>query len=237
MNPIVALIDFDGTLTRQDTSHVILNHYTGDRWIPINDAWRRFEVTTEQRAQSQFTMVHTTPAELAALVVDQVQIDPHFLAFHARAQTRAWKIHVLSDGYDFYIRRILAANGLSQLEFTANHLNFVDGRIRLTHQHQHPNCRMCGNCKLSVALAYRRAGYRLVVIGDGYSDRGGAQIADRVYAKGHLARFCAEREIPFNSFESFADVMVDLETRSWQIQAGGRALIDICPRDGGGNGA
>ncbi len=239
MSSVVALIDFDGTLTRQDTGHVILNHYTGERWIPINDAWRRFEVSTEERARVQFGMVHTTPADLAALVVRRVHVDPHFDTFYAGAKARDWHVHVVSDGYDFYIHRILAANGLSELSdsVTANHLAFVDGRIQLTHRHQHPECRMCGNCKLWVARTYRQAGHRLLVIGDGYSDRGGAQIADRVYAKGHLARFCGERGIPYQPFESFADVVADLGARGWQIKDGKRPPLEVCPHDGGGGGA
>jgi len=43
-------------------------------------------------------------------------------------------------------------------------------------------------------------------VGDGYSDRCAALAADRVFATAGLARYLAERGIPFEPFSDFNDL-------------------------------
>jgi len=221
------LCDFDGTVTVQDTGHVILNHFTGDRWIPINDAWRRFEVTTKQRAQQQWSMIQATPETLGA-VVDTVTFDPHFDELVAFCRERDYRLHIVSDGFDWYIARLLARHGHPDIPFTANHLRFEDGQLTLSFRHQHPTCRMSGNCKLMIAREMRRDG-PVIYVGDGYSDRGGALMADRVMAKGRLLTYCRQHGIPHRQFADFAEVLRIVQAGVEQIPPNPRREMERCP--------
>ncbi len=206
MSGLTFLCDFDGTITQDDTSHVILNHFTGKRWIPINDAWRRFEITTEDRVRRQFGLFHTSEEELEK-VVRQVAIDPHFPAFVGWCRRNGHNLKIVSDGFDFCIDRILSQHDLGHLEYVANHLSFEDGTMILEFANQNPECRMCGNCKWMVSREAQRNGRRIVYIGDGLSDRGGAILASWIFAKGLLADYCKANRIPFIPYGSFADIL------------------------------
>ena len=206
MSGLMFLCDFDGTITQHDTSHVILNHFTGKRWIPINDAWRRFQVTTEERVRTQLGLFQATQEELGR-VVEGVEIDPHFPAFVLWCRQHGHGLQIVSDGFDFCIDRILALHHLSDLEYSANHLSFQDGKMALDFVHQNPDCQMCGNCKWLVAQEARRRGDGIVYIGDGLSDRGGAVLANWIFAKGLLRDYCQVNAIPFLPFSSFADIL------------------------------
>lgn len=206
------LCDFDGTVVTADVQHVILNHYAGDAWLPINEAWRRGEVSTEERARQQWALVHTTEGELAALVT-RLPLDPTFQPFVAFCRQRGYHLAIVSDGFDFYIERILAAYGLSAVPFTANHLAFQNGRIELTVTNPNPACCRLGNCKRLVVEQLRSPNGRVVYVGDGLSDACGADAADLVFAKGLLAGYCQEHSIPFRPFHDFADVMAELKGR------------------------
>jgi 2,3-diketo-5-methylthio-1-phosphopentane phosphatase len=204
------LCDFDGTVVTADVQHVILNHYTGDAWVPINEAWRRGEVSTEERARQQWALVHTTEGELAALVT-RLPLDPTFPPFVAFCRERGYELAIVSDGFDFYIERILAVHGLSAVPFTANHLAFQNGRIELTFINPNPVCCRLGNCKRRAVERLRPPNGRVVYVGDGLSDACGADAADLVFAKGLLASYCQEHSIPFRPFHDFADIMADRE--------------------------
>ena len=51
----------------------------------------------------------------------------------------------------------------------------------------------------------------LVYVGDGYSDRCAALVADRVFATDGLADYLAERGVPHERFETFHEVVAALE--------------------------
>jgi len=206
----IVLCDFDGTVVTADVQHVILNHYAGDAWLPINEAWRRGEVSTEERARQQWALVHTTERQLADLVT-RLPLDPTFQPFVAFCRERGYGLSIVSDGFDFYIARILAAHGLSAVPFTANHLAFQNDRIELTFVNPNPACCRLGNCKRRAVERLRSPDGRVVYVGDGLSDACGADAADLVFAKGLLADYCQEHGIPFRPFHDFADIMADRE--------------------------
>lgn len=208
--PTVVVCDFDGTVTSTDVQHVIFHRFCGDRWIPVNDAWRRGEVSTQERAQAQWGMVDASQQQVLDLVAT-IGLDPGFADFVALARRLNWTVHIASDGFDFYISRMLAANGLADLPFSANHLEYVDGHVVMTFARPNPACCRLGNCKRLVVEEQRPAGGRVVYIGDGLSDACGAAAADQVFAKGLLARYCEQRAIPYRSYGSFRDIVRALQ--------------------------
>ncbi len=207
----VVVCDFDGTVTRDDVQHVIFNHFAGDRWIPVNDAWRRGEVTTEDRARIQWGMVNA-PSEDIARLAESVPLTPGFRELVAWLRRAGWPLHLASDGFDFYIRRILAANGLSNVPFTANHLDLNGAAPVMTFARPNPACCRLGNCKRLAVESLRPAGGRAIYIGDGLSDACGAAAADLVFAKGLLAEYCRDHGIPFLPFHDFHDVIAGLRS-------------------------
>jgi len=221
------LCDFDGTVVPADVQHVILNHYAGDAWVPINEAWRRGEVSTAERARQQWALVHTTEDALAALVT-RLPLDPTFRPFVAFCRQRGYGLSIVSDGFDFYIERLLAAHGLSTVPFTANHLAFHDGRIELTFVNPNPACCRLGNCKRRVVERLRPPNVRVVYVGDGLSDACGADAADLVFAKGLLVDYCQEHGIPFRPFHDFADIMADKEIATEAHRTTQKFIDELC---------
>jgi len=70
----VLLLDFDGTISPADVGHLVLSHFTGDRWLALNEAWERGELTTAEQAEQQEAMVRANEAAVQALL-DQVHAD------------------------------------------------------------------------------------------------------------------------------------------------------------------
>ena len=65
---------------------------------------------------------------------------------------------------------------------------------------------MCGEpCKRATVQALANGG-RVVYVGDGYSDRCAAELADRVFARSGLASYLEERGVPYEPFDDFHDI-------------------------------
>jgi 2-hydroxy-3-keto-5-methylthiopentenyl-1-phosphate phosphatase len=208
-SPTVVVCDFDGTVAAADVQHVIFDHFASDLWVPVNEAWRRGEVSTEDRSRRQWDMVHASQQEIADLVAP-IPLDPGFAGFVSLCRLRGWPLRIASDGFDFYIDCILAAHGLGHLPVFANHMSWVNGQPAMSFARPNPACCRLGNCKRLIVDEQRPAGGRVVFVGDGLSDACGAAAADLVFAKGLLAQYCRERGVAYRTFADFTDVAAAL---------------------------
>ncbi len=64
----------------------------------------------------------------------------------------------------------------------------------------------------AIVRRYRREYEQVWFIGNGVSDRGAAQVADRVWAVEPLLAYCRQLGIPATPFETFYDVRADVES-------------------------
>ncbi len=203
------LLDFDGTATPTDVGPLILVHFTGARWIPPNEAWERGELTTAERAARQWAMVRADEAAVAGLLAG-VRLDPDLPGLLADCRRRGVPLSIVSDGFDFYIERILANHGMTGIPVLANRAHWNGGRWQLTFPRPDGPGEPAGTWKAAVVRGLQAQGTRVIYAGDGLSDRAGAEAADHRFAKGKLADHCGRHGIRFQPFERLADVRAGL---------------------------
>jgi 2-hydroxy-3-keto-5-methylthiopentenyl-1-phosphate phosphatase len=207
--------DFDGTITRNDTLHLIVARY-GERglWEAIEPRLRAGEVTLEQAMQEEFASVRATPEQVRELVLAEAGLRAGFPEFVAWAHDRGHRLVVLSSGFRSVIDAVLERWGLGHLEIASHEARFTPEGSRLLWADRGERCAVCGrNCKRD-DVRRRRAGEALVLIGDGVSDRCVARMADVVFARAHLARDLELDGVPFIPFEDFHRVREELESRT-----------------------
>lgn len=214
------LVDFDGTITREDTTDSLFERFADPSWHELDAAWARGELSTAQQVERCYAMVQASRAEIDAYLAS-LAIDESFVGFVARCRQEGWPLQIVSDGLDYHIAGILRRHKLDSLPVISNHLHF-EGEERLF---EFP--RMCiykctignrseGICK-QLVVANTRASEpdrQIVFIGDGLSDRCAVGVADKVFAKGSLARYCEQQQIAYSPYESFDDVLGILHTNS-----------------------
>jgi 2-hydroxy-3-keto-5-methylthiopentenyl-1-phosphate phosphatase len=196
-------IDFDGTITWEDTTDVLLDRRADPAWLDVEKEWLAGRIGSRECLARQAALIRATPEELGATLMD-VAIDPDFAPFVAAASRAGATMQVVSDGFDRCILPLLERAGL-QLPVTCNRLSPIEGnRWAAEFPSFTPDCQsMSGVCKCQAARTKRM----LVLIGDGRSDFCLASRADVVLAKGKLADHCAENNYPFQPITSFADVL------------------------------
>ncbi len=204
-NPVI-LCDFDGTISTHDVSDTIFTVWLKDKWTDIDWEWHEGRISMVELYEKCWSLVDATEDELKAFV-DGVEIDPHFSDFVRQSEKSNIPIYLVSDGFDYFIERILGRYGHFDLEYYANRLFFEGGRPTLEFSNQHPECIQCANCKKFVMDAKRKSADFVIYIGNGLSDRCAAEHADLVFAKDSLLKHCKEKGIPHVPYKNFGEVI------------------------------
>jgi 2-hydroxy-3-keto-5-methylthiopentenyl-1-phosphate phosphatase len=203
------LCDFDGTITRQDSTDFVLEALADPPWRVLQAEWEAGRLTGAECMRGQVELIRGSAADLDA-VLDRVELDPGFAAFVAWCEARGLAISVVSDGVDYFISRILARHGLERLPVAANRLAGAPGAWRLEHPPKPADCGFgAGVCKCAAAPP-PSTDETLVFVGDGRSDFCPAARADVLFAKGVLADHAQALPKAYLPFDTFHDVLRSL---------------------------
>jgi len=221
----VVFSDFDGTITRLDATDVILEKYADPSWREVEEQWLRGDIGSRECFERQAALVRATAKQLNALI-DAIPLDPGFPAFFRFLKDRQLPFYIVSDGFDYVIRRVLKRVGANGELRNGRHLfstglELEAGGLRATFPHSQHGCEHgCATCKPAVIRQLRKKQQPVVFIGDGLSDRFAVEEADVVFAKQELLAYCRERGLACRPFETFGDVQKDLAEL---MEAGGCA--------------
>lgn len=202
----VFFVDFDGTITVQDTCDAMTKAFAGEGWQESLRRWEKGELTTQDCAREIFRSFKATKEELASFLA-AIPIDETFRDFVKYVENRREKLFIVSDGYDFNITIILAKAGLGHLPHFSNHLVIKENNYDIVSPFQLTECKKCGTCKKELVSRLKDDAAKVVYIGDGYSDMCGCQTADLIFAKGPLLNYCQKGNLPAIPFSSFADIL------------------------------
>jgi 2-hydroxy-3-keto-5-methylthiopentenyl-1-phosphate phosphatase len=207
----VIFSDFDGTITQQDVLGQMLTHFAHPAWREAEQEWSRGLIGSAECLMREMVYLDASESELHALI-DTMPLDPGFERFLRWLEPRGWPFYVVSDGFDFAIRRVFErvdGNGWFRdgANIFANALR-IEGRKALI---SFPNASLCcthgcATCKVEVMRRLRRGRSPAILIGDGLSDRHALKEADIVFAKYKLLDHCREHGIACQPFETFDDV-------------------------------
>jgi HAD superfamily phosphoserine phosphatase-like hydrolase len=202
------LCDFDGTVSPRDIGKAFAERFSGgaSERVPELAAWFAGAIGHRAVTRAQCAVVRARRDEAVGFVRG-FAIDPAFAPFAREMLARGDRVMVVSEGFDFYVRDLLEREGLGTLPWAANHLRFEpDGGVTPEFPFADPACDECGNCKAGHVRRHQEQGFRVVLVGDGGSDRHGALVADEVLARGGLLSWCRENGIAHTPFNDFRDV-------------------------------
>ena len=201
----LVVVDFDGTITEEDSLVAIGQTHAPELFDEIEDALHEGRITLRECIEREFAAVAGDHDEIVGEAVDRTRVRAGFAAFVAAARSAGHRLVVVSSGFESIIRPVLAREGVVGLDVVAHEVRFTDAGGVVEFRHGE-DCDVCGEqCKRSVVTSLHDAG-DVVYIGDGYSDHCAAEAADRVFARRGLARYLRQAGVPFEPFEDFNDV-------------------------------
>ena len=213
----VLFLDFDGTITRRDAVDAILETYADAKWWTLEEEWRAGRIGSRDCLKAQMALVRATRKQLDALL-DEIEIDKGLVALLEICATHDIPAHIVSDGFDYCIRRILSRAGrrvpalLRGGRVCAGRLE-ARGRLwRTEFPYFQQTCgHGCATCKPAVMRLLNSTNAPAIFVGDGLSDQYAVESADLVFAKNQLAGHCREHSIEHTSYSDLGDVAAHLD--------------------------
>lgn len=199
------VVDFDGTITKEDVGFSIVKTLAEKGWKEIGQLWLDKKIGTAECGQKQWNLIKHDD-EYIRNFARNFQISSGFEEFLEAVHKEGYKVVVASDGYDVYINEILDKKEFEDLDIYCNKAVYNNG-WKLSFLNKDRECNLCGNCKKSLVEELKNDDYEVYYIGDGYSDRCACIHADAVFAKSLLKEYCEEQKIPHYKFDTFFDIL------------------------------
>ena len=198
--------DFDGTISRQDTTDLVLSRLADPEWLDVEAEWDSGRIDAATCMSRQIGLIRA-PLSAIDAVLDEVELRDGFVDLLGWARRRGIRVSIVSDGVDYFIRSILSRHGIAGLPIVANRLITLGvNRWALEQPWRTADCTGgSGVCKCSIVATFEDD-RPLVYIGDGRSDFCVATTPDLLFATAGLERFCCTRGIAHFPFTSFAEV-------------------------------
>lgn len=225
----LVLCDFDGTVSVKDTVNRLLrSHISDPQWRYHVKRYLRGDIGSKAVYEALAPLMRMTRLDFERFVLEHSELDPYFPQFLEWSRNSNIDVKIVSDGFDETIKTLFGKHGISGLDIISNSLVIEDsGKIEIRSEHCNPGCQVCGTCKLRALRNFRRQYDKIVLIGDGESDRHAASEADMVLALGDLFLYCAANGIPAIRINGFHEVPLmltrDIEAVAFDLDG---TLID-----------
>ncbi len=209
---IAVQLDFDGTVTEEDVSFLLLDTYVGSRWRGYLKEYSEGRIPVGTFNKRVFGMMKADRRTMTELVLtsDRVKVRPGFRDLVDYCSQKGYKIIVVSNGLSFYIEAILDSLGLDHIEVYAAENNFSPDGMKV---------RYVGLDGKELEAGFKEAytellggnGYNIIYVGNGASDIFSSRRALKVFATGNLLEKCREEQLECIPFTDFYDVIKGLE--------------------------
>jgi 2-hydroxy-3-keto-5-methylthiopentenyl-1-phosphate phosphatase len=213
----ILFLDFDGTISRRDAVDAILETYADPEWLTFEAEWRAGRMGSRDCLHAQMSLVRASRKQIDALL-DEIGIDEGLVALLEMCAGRHITTHIISDGFDYCIRRILSGASKRVAAFLrggrvcAGHLESRGHLWRTEFPFFHQTCgHGCATCKPAVMRLLNKTNAPAIFVGDGLSDRYAVESADLVFAKDGLAAHCTEQSIEYTSYQNLGDVSAHID--------------------------
>jgi len=195
--------DFDGTIAKKDVVNAFFDGFADKSWVESEKQWVEGKITSRENAIIQVGLLRPVNEKDLNDFIDSIEIDDHFLDFCDYAGKHDFRLTILSDGFDLFIKRTLERYGLENIRFYANHLIYQDNRFSIEFPHYTTSCKIgAGMCKCSKITEDDYC-----YIGDGVTDFCVAKNAKVLFASKCLDRYCNDNGIQHVTFGDFGDIL------------------------------
>ncbi len=202
--------DFDGTITQEEQSFLLLDTFARGDWKQLLKDYREGKISVNYFNTKAFAMVKEDRQTLIDFVRSKVKIRDGFSELLACCHRNGFRFIIVSNGLDFYIRAILREIRVENIKVFAAQTRFTSKGIEA--KYIGPNgAQLESDFKEAYVNSFRRTGRRIMYVGDGLSDIRTAKQAQHIFARSELLNYCRKANLDCTPFVDLNDVARGLE--------------------------
>lgn len=202
----VVFFDFDNTIATCDVFDSMLPRFSrDDLWVKLEKDWQKGKIGSHACLEGQISGISITKKALDKYL-SGIKLDPYFKKVVKLLTASKIKVAVLSDNFDYILKRILNYNSIRNLKVYSNKLQFARDRLIPRFPFRSKKCQACAHCKTKNLLANVAKDSIIIYVGDGRSDICPSQYADIVFAKEDLLKYFQEKKLTCFAYKSLKDV-------------------------------
>jgi 2-hydroxy-3-keto-5-methylthiopentenyl-1-phosphate phosphatase len=204
--------DFDGTITEEDVSFLLLDTFVGDKWREMLEEYTSGRIPVGAFNKKVFSMVKADRQEQLDVIFhsDRVKIRPGLLELVGYCKDKGHRFVIVSNGLIFYIQALLESLGLNDIEVFAARNEFHPAGMKVSYISPDGE-ELDAGFKEAYTRLLRQEGYDVAYLGNGVSDIFSSRMAVKVFATGDLLRKCEEENLECIPFNDLFDVIRGLE--------------------------
>lgn len=197
--------DFDGTITVEDISFIILDKYARGDWRRILQDYKTGQITVGEFNKRAFALVNEDQTTLEKYVLANYQLRPGFRELLSYCSKNGIRFVITSNGLDFYIRAILKHINVESLEVYSARTVF--GNKHLETEYFNPDGNVLDDgFKEAYSRHFIENGYDIIYAGNGVSDAPAASLAKYAFATESLVDVLEKTGKPFYPFEDLNEI-------------------------------
>ena len=207
--------DFDGTITVEDVSFLLLNAFADGDWTKVWQDYIQGKMTVGAFNAKAFAMVKADKRVLVDFILKNCRmiLRPGFKELLDYCSREGLRFVIVSNGLSFYIETILKDMGINGIEVFAAQSQFLPQGVAVSYIGPDGN-RIEVGFKEAYTEWFQKSGYKIVYVGNGPSDIFPSKRADYVFAIDDLLKGCREANIECIPFDDFHDVVRGLDALS-----------------------
>ena len=203
---IIFLIDFDITISKKDSTDVLLETHNPEYRKKLREQYKNGYVTLREFVISGLQSLNITKEEYIKTLQDKVDIDESFIDFIKSGAD----FRIVSAGTKLNIQGTLWKYGikLNDDKNISNDISFDGNRIKITNPFLDKEM-YYGVDKKEAVENFQRQGYKVIFVGDGPSDYRAVEVADFSFIRKNTraVNFCLEKKIDFLEFDNFNEIL------------------------------
>ena len=203
-------MDFDGTVTELDVGEAIFREF-GDKEKSeaIVDDLLNDRISSKESWIKLCDSIPSIDKKKLDTFIDKMCVESTFKNLVEYCDEKKIELFILSDGFDYYVNKILEKHNIKGIKVFSNHLE-VNDKLIPGFPYYDEACFSSSNCKRNHIINNSSDDDFTVYIGDGNSDKDAVEYCDFVFAKNDLLRHCEMERITFFPFKDFNDVIKKL---------------------------
>lgn len=201
----IFLIDFDGTISFNDSTQLLAREFIPDMYDDYLNKFREGKVNVKIFINDLLSSLNIDKSTFENTLKEKIIIDSTFKDF----VDKGIEYRIVSAGSVLNVISGLKSIGLTVDEelIYSNSIKFNGRNIEVDFPYLDAK-EDTGVDKAGIIEKYKKLGYRVIFVGDGPSDYPAIEVADIVFAKKgkRLVDRCNEKEIEFMEFDDFDDI-------------------------------